>query len=231
MATACVTRWRRVMQDRGSKARGHMHAGCVAEGRGRSGMARSLERPLKPTSAAPETASGTPVDTERLYREGLCRVYEEHLQDIYRFIYSKVGNREDAEDLTAQVYLKAIRSLDSTREAHSVRSWLFHVARTTIADHWRWFYQLRAHSLEELLARGWDGPAQEPGGESLGTPAERVQRLLPKLPPRYRAVLTCRFLWNASIKETAAQMGISEANVKVLQYRALRKASQLEGTE
>jgi RNA polymerase sigma-70 factor, ECF subfamily len=186
---------------------------------------------LGPPPGADESPSGLPVEAERVHLDRVRGLYEAYLEAIYRYIYTRVGNREDAEDLTAQVYLKAIRSLDGGRDEQPIRGWLFHVARTTIADHWRWFYQLRARSLDELLASGWDGPPQEPAGELSQAPQDRVQRLLRKLPPRYRDVLTSRFLFNASIKETAALMGLSEGAVKVLQFRALKKAGQLEGTE
>jgi RNA polymerase sigma-70 factor (ECF subfamily) len=48
------------------------------------------------------------------------------------------------------------------------------------------------------------------------------------LPERYREVLTCRFLLNLSIKETALRMGLTEANVKVIQFRALKSAADIE---
>jgi RNA polymerase sigma-70 factor (ECF subfamily) len=156
-------------------------------------------------------------------------LYERHVTAIYRFIYSKVGNREEAEDLTAQVFLKAVRGLDPSRDAASAQSWLFQVARTTIADHWRAFYQLPARSLDDLLDAGWEGPLQ---GAPVSNPStvsgERAQAILARLPQRYREVLTYRFLMNYSVRETAIRMGLSEANVKVLQFRALKKASEIE---
>jgi RNA polymerase sigma-70 factor (ECF subfamily) len=152
--------------------------------------------------------------------------YEENLVVIYRFVYSKVGNREEAEDLTSQVFIKALRGLDADRDAQSAQSWLFQVARTTIADHWRLFYRLRSDSLDDLLTAGWEAPA--PAEKPEEEPNERVQRLLDRLPARYREVLTCRFLLNYSIKETAEKMRLTEANVKVLQFRALKKAAQLD---
>jgi len=158
----------------------------------------------------------------------LQALYEQHLGAIYRFIYSKVGNREEAEDLTSQVFLKAVRGLDRARDALSVQSWLFQVARTTVADHWRAFYQLPARSLDDLLDAGWEGPLAGEPRAAPPPPDERVQRILERLPQRYRDVLTYRFLLNYSVKETAARMGLSEANVKVLQFRALKKASQVE---
>jgi RNA polymerase sigma-70 factor (ECF subfamily) len=160
--------------------------------------------------------------------ERLRSLYEDNLHVIYRFIYSKVGNREEAEDLTSQVFIKAVRGIDSARGSASIQSWLFQVARTTIADHWRSFYQLRAHSLDDLLEAGWEGPAESQPVAVSTTPQDRVRRLLDQLPEHYRDVLTYRFLLNLSIKETAARMGLSEANVKVLQFRALKKAGRLE---
>ncbi len=58
--------------------------------------------------------------------------------------------------------------------------------------------------------------------------AARVQRILAALPNNYREVLTCRFLYNLSIKETAQRLGLTEANVKVLQFRALKRAAELD---
>ncbi|WP_242527524.1 RNA polymerase sigma factor [Ktedonosporobacter rubrisoli] len=157
-------------------------------------------------------------------------LYQENLNLIYRFIYSKVGNREEAEDLTSQTFIKAVRGLDRTRSPQSMQKWLFQIARTTIADYWRAYYRISISSLEELLEAGWEGPSEEEGAAPTNdaTPTERVRRVLSALPEHYREVLTCRFLLNLSIKETAAQMGLSEANVKVLQFRALKRAADLE---
>jgi RNA polymerase sigma-70 factor (ECF subfamily) len=156
--------------------------------------------------------------------------YEANLHVIYRYVYSKVGNREEAEDLTSQIFLKAIRSMDGERDRRSLQRWLFQVARTTIADYWRLHYRAAVDSLEELLDEGWQGPMEEEPPAADNRPAERVQRLLQALPLHYREVLVCRFLLNLSIKETALRMGLSEANVKVLQFRALKRAAEIEHT-
>lgn len=153
---------------------------------------------------------------------------QENLGLIYRYVYSKVGNREEAEDLTSQIFIKAVRGVDHERGPLSVQKWLFQVARTTIADYWRAHYRVSISSLEELLDAGWEGPAEEEPVARSSRPAERVQRILQALPELYREVLTCRFLLNLSIKDTAAKMGLTEANVKVLQFRALKRAADLE---
>ncbi len=154
--------------------------------------------------------------------------YQENLSLIYRYVYSKVGNREEAEDLTSQIFMKAVRGVEHERGPRSVQKWLFQVARTTIADYWRLHYRVSVNSLEELLEAGWEGPAEEEPLALSSKPAERVQRILQVLPEHYREVLACRFLLNLSIKETAVKMGLTEANVKVLQFRALKRAADVE---
>src|SRR2546423_4217023 len=62
--------------------------------------------------------------------------YQTHVTAIYQYIYSRVGNRPDAEDLTAQVFMKAISGMRSDVSVPELRSWLYRVAQTTLADHW-----------------------------------------------------------------------------------------------
>jgi len=167
------------------------------------------------------TISNLPADPESIQK-----LYADNVTAIYRFIYSKVGNREEAEDLTSKVFMKAMQNVDSTRTAQSVQNWLFQVARTTIADYWRDFYRLRADSLDNLLSAGWEAAIQEGGTEPQEHHLRQVEHILGRLPARYREVLTYRFLFCYTIKETAERMSLSEANVKVLQFRALKKAAE-----
>lgn len=155
--------------------------------------------------------------------------YEAHLGAVFRFIYSRLGNREEAEDLTAQVFTKALHGIDWSRDEAALVGWLFQVARTTLADHWRQVSRIHTFSLDDLLAGGWDEALVERAGEVAenAIPTERVAAILQELPSNYREVLRCRFLLNYSIKETAQHLGLSEANVKVLQLRALRRAAKL----
>ena len=162
--------------------------------------------------------------------QGFQALYEENFVSVYRFVYKNLRNREEAEDLTSQIFLKALRFLDPEQNSQRARSWLFKIAHTTIADYWRTYYRAPVSSLDVRLETGWEEPVAE---GILGTnelAAERVYNILEALPERYREVLRCRFLFNLSIRETAATMGVSEANVKVLQFRALKYASNLENT-
>ena len=172
--------------------------------------------------------AGARVPRGEEYVQEFQTFYQENLGLIYRYVFSKVGNREEAEDLTSQIFIKAVRGVDTERGPQSVQKWLFQVARTTIADYWRTYYRVSVNSLDELLEAGWEGPAEEESTAVSGSPIERVQRILQALPEHYREVLNCRFLLNLSIRDTALKMGLTEANVKVLQFRALKRAADLE---
>lgn len=156
------------------------------------------------------------------------RVYDAHAVGIYRFLYARVGNHPDAEDLTAQVFVRAVEQLDTEREPGQVAAWLYRVAHNAAADYWRAFYRLPIIGVDHV-APGWE-PADEgnrPQLEPDGRAAARVHGLLRRLPDQYRRVLELRFLERLSVAETAHAMGISNGNARVLQYRALRRAALL----
>ncbi len=161
-------------------------------------------------------------------KQEIQRLYQERYEFIYRYVHSKIGNREEAEDLTSEIFLKAARSLDQERSRESMQQWLYLIARTTIADYWRAHYRLPTSSLDELLDAGWEVTVEEAPTATSDSAKDRVQRILQALPEQQREVLICRFLLKLSIKETALRMGVSVANAKVLQFRAIRHAADLE---
>src|SRR5215469_2831615 len=123
---------------------------------------------------------------------------QQNFEPIYRFVYRKVGNKEEAEDLTSQIFLKVVSSLDRERSRQSMQQWLYLIARTIVANHWRAHYRLPMSSLDELLDTGWEAPAEEEQAATSDSAADRVQRILHALPEQYREVLTCRFLLKLS---------------------------------
>ena len=154
--------------------------------------------------------------------------YQEQAGPVYRFVYSKVGHREDAEDLTSHIFLKAVNGINQERSPQSMQKWLFLVARTTVADYWRAHFRLPTYSLDELLETGWEGPAEEGPIAINDSSVERVQHILQALPERYRKVLTCRFLLKLSLRDTAVRMGATVVTIKTLQFRALKRAADLK---
>ena len=143
---------------------------------------------------------------------------------VYRTMFARVGNRADAEDLTAVVFLATLRPLRLTASVAEVRAFLRATARTVLAAHWRETLGREITSIEDI--------EQPPDSEeAISTAPQRVARVLDRLPDRYRRILESRFLCGNSIKESATELGISVANAKVLQHRALRLAAQVNDGE
>ncbi|HEY8685066.1 MAG TPA: sigma-70 family RNA polymerase sigma factor [Chloroflexota bacterium] len=156
----------------------------------------------------------------------LEQVFARYVNPIYRFMYSRVGNREDAEDLTSEVFMKATGLLEVGRTEPSIAAWLFTVARTVLADHWRKYYR-RGDTVEldelELLHVS----EQTESSRASEQHARLLEQVMSGLPDRYRRVLELRFLHGYTIQETATEMGISPNNAKVVQHRALAQAFTL----
>jgi RNA polymerase sigma factor (sigma-70 family) len=148
-------------------------------------------------------------------------IYQENVVRVYRLIISRVGNRPDAEDLTSEVFVKSLPQLTLPSTVPQVRAYISAAVRSVLADHWRRYYGSPAADIEvDNIARPFDLTP------SLEGPS-RASRILALLPDRSREILELRFLRGYSIKEAAAQMGVSPGNAKILQYRALRLAAEV----
>jgi RNA polymerase sigma factor (sigma-70 family) len=146
----------------------------------------------------------------------------DELELVYAFIYARVGNRADAEDLTQQVALKAIPRLRPDAPASSIRGYLFATARSVLGAFWSTRLGLSEAELREDLAVA--PPATEPPSEE---GAETVHRILAQLSDNYRRVLELRFLHGYSLKEVASEMKSTVGAIKVMQLRALRAAAKV----
>jgi RNA polymerase sigma factor (sigma-70 family) len=163
------------------------------------------------------------ADTEDRYADWEA-VYADNATWVYRTIFARVGNRPDAEDLTAEVFLAALKPLRITATIAEVRSYLRATARTVLAAHWRETMGREITSIDDI------GDLEPDAEQAISTAPQHVRAVLEALPDNYRRILELRFLQGSSIKESATQMGISVANAKVLQHRALRLAAQVSET-
>lgn len=147
------------------------------------------------------------------------------LEIVYAFIYARVGNKADAEDLTQQVAMKAIPRLRQGAPVSAIRGYLFATARSVLGGFWSTRLGLSEAELHEDLALAV--PQVAPNEER----ADTVERILAELSDNYRRVLELRFLHGYSLKEVAAEMNSTVGAVKVMQLRALRAAAKVQVSE
>jgi RNA polymerase sigma-70 factor (ECF subfamily) len=159
--------------------------------------------------------------------EAFGELYERHSQAVFRFLYAHCDNRQDAEDLMEDVFLRVWHSLAAYREKGvPFIAFLFRIARNGLIDHYRRSKPLRqVTSIEDipLIDR-----LPEPGETMIANlEHQEVRMILEQLREDYRTVLVLRFLSELSPDETAHVMGRSVGAVRVLQHRALTAMREL----
>jgi RNA polymerase sigma-70 factor (ECF subfamily) len=161
-------------------------------------------------------------------RHALMRIYEDYFPPIYNFIRLRVDDRQLAEDLASEVFVKlvdAMRGRNAPR--HSLRGWLFKVARNLIHDHYRQNRQITIEALEEWIPAPMDDDLESQLIRSIST--EHARHALRMLVPDQQEVLILRFGQNLSLQETADIMGRNANAIKALQFRAVNALRQILG--
>jgi RNA polymerase sigma-70 factor (ECF subfamily) len=176
-------------------------------------------------NAVANLANITSLNDERLLIEAaqsdpgrFAELYENNFNRVYAFVARRVNDREEAQDLTAEVFHQALKNLGRFQwRGVPFSAWLLRIAANALADRW------------QRAARGVEVPTDdslEDRAESTGAAAEVERRamlfqLVERLPDDQRLVIVRRFVDQKSIREIARELGRSEGAVKQLQFRAL----------
>lgn len=151
-------------------------------------------------------------------REAFGKLYQLYMEKIYRFCYFRLGQKkEDAEDVTADVFVKAWRKLDTFTDG-SFQAWLYMIARNSIID----FYRVQKRQVplsEDFVA---EGPSLvDLVATSIDT--KRVQDAMKSLTHEQQEVLLMRFTEDMSHREIATILEKTEEAVRAMQYRAIKE--------
>lgn len=147
-------------------------------------------------------------------------LYERYYPRVYRYVFHRVGNAADSEDITALVFMKALEGLSSYQPGRSgFAPWLFRITRNTVVDHYR--RQRKQSPLEGL-------DAESPGADPVLTILVDEQRtslhtLLEELSSEQRDVILMRYAADLSFAEIAAALKKNEPAIRMLLHRGLRK--------
>jgi RNA polymerase sigma factor (sigma-70 family) len=194
--------------------------------------------PGRVIAGAPPTPEETALDEERALSARACsgdraayaELYQRYVVKIYRYIYFKVGSRDETEDLTSQTFLKAWDAIgDYEWRNHPFGAWLFRIAHNLVVDHHR---ARRDHvtlddatpQLEGRTSRDALRPEQVLG-EMITM--ERVRRAIGRLTEEQQQVLILRFFDELSTGEVAEIMGKNSGAIRGLQFRALSALREL----
>ena len=164
---------------------------------------------------------------QRGKRRGMERLYELFVEPVFRYVYLRVGNWEEAEDLTSRIFIKVFKKIKSYRERGiPFSAWLFRVAHNEIVDHYRTKGPV-CKSFEEI----YENPvSSESDPERVILEEEtrkKILEALTKLTPDQREVIVLRYLQEFSISEIAKIMDRSETAIRSLLQRALRRLNKV----
>jgi RNA polymerase sigma-70 factor (ECF subfamily) len=163
--------------------------------------------------------------------EAFGLIYDRYVDTVFRFIYFRVGNRQLAEDLTSDTFLRALKRIGSfTWQGRDLGAWLVTIARNLVADH----FKSGRYRLEVTTGDVLDADREDRGPE--GSPEAAVVdhitnvallTAVKQLNPEQQECIVLRFLQGFSVAETAQAMGKNEGAIKALQYRAVRALARL----
>jgi RNA polymerase sigma-70 factor (ECF subfamily) len=154
-------------------------------------------------------------------RDAFAELYEAYFDKIYRYIVLKIGDRTEAEDMTQQVFLKALKSL-STYKWKDVpfSAWLYRIAHNQVVDHFRKSSRQQSCELTEAITP--DDPDENPQHQTeLKVDIEQLVQATRHLTKAQQEVIALRFSSDLPVTEVARIMGKSEGAVKALQHSAV----------
>lgn len=167
-------------------------------------------------------------------REAFAVLHERYYTSLYRLAYLKLGSREEAEDLTQEVFYRALKHIKYLRlvEGQSAYPWLHRIAANLIADYYRSparQVEVQTWPPEELVAYLESRADEGPSPYELVVRQEvraALRAALHQLPPDQARAVDYRFFGELSIREIAAEMERPEGAVKSLLHRALQNLRQ-----
>ena len=159
--------------------------------------------------------------------EAFGQLYDHYQASVYRFLYYRVGSVQLAEDLTAETFFRALRSMSTFRwQGKDFGAWLMTIARNLTTDHFK-AGRTRLESTTEDMST-LDTTTEGPEGAVLASLTnEALLAALAELPTEQRDCLVMRFLQGLSIAETAEVLGRSAGAVKQLQLRGVRNLGRI----
>ncbi|MEO8391874.1 MAG: sigma-70 family RNA polymerase sigma factor [Chloroflexota bacterium] len=162
-------------------------------------------------------------------RNAVAALYQMHAQLIFRYIVVRVPTTDDAEDLTAEVFVSMVKGLPSYQQTGApFEAWLYRIAASKVADFYRQSGRRPQTQLSETL---YDSAASPEDQIQQQQTLDQLRNVLQQLPEDYQTILILRFVERKSHEEAALILDKTVSAVKNLQYRALLRLTELLGTD
>jgi len=156
--------------------------------------------------------------------EAFAQLYEKYFDQIYRYILLKIGDAHEAEDITQQVFLKALKAINTYKWKDGVpfSAWLYRIAHNQVVDHLRRKSRRPTCPLDDVVLHTTELDSSIHDDIEARYDLERLMVAIDKLTPLQREVVALRFTSELPIADVARIMGKSEGAVKALQHSAIQ---------
>ena len=169
------------------------------------------------------------ADERRSKEATLASLYDEYYGKIARYIFVRLGDRAEAEDLAGEVFLKALESLDSYKDRGlPMQAWLFKIAHNLLMDYFRKAAKRKTISLDTVQV-GVESNLQAMAETNIEF--ERVTKVLDQLTPAQRQVIELRFFGGLNSEEAGQVLNKSSGAVREMQSAAIGRLRKLLSEE
>lgn len=169
------------------------------------------------------------IPTIHEYEGRLADLYEEYYDKIARYVYVHIGNKEEAEDIAGEVFLKALSSLKSYREQGiPMQGWLFRIAHNLTVDYLRRIDRRGTVPIDSVVLVGDDNPVDT---AEKNIEFERATQAMKQLTTEQREVVSLRFFGGFTSKEVGGILGKNDGAVREMQRAAIEKLREIMGVE
>ncbi|KZB81885.1 sigma-70 family RNA polymerase sigma factor [Amycolatopsis regifaucium] len=201
---------------------------------------RQADETTEETNAAAEAAKAEAWDLVSAAQGGdtsaFGRLYDRYVDVVYRYVLFRLGDRDLAEDVTSETFLRALRRITSVSyQGRDVGAWFVTIARNIILDHVK-SSRFRLEVVTDEVAEPSGAPIGNVGVQAVAGPEQQaisratraeLLRCVAELGEDQRECIVLRFMQGLSVAETAAIMRRNEGAIKALQHRAVRRLAQL----
>ena len=151
------------------------------------------------------------------------QVYKDYKNKVFGYIFNRIHNYAEAEDLTSDVFAKIVGHIDSYNpEKASLSTWVFVITRNTLIEHFR--KHRITEDIEEQQIPVTDEPVEKIVMEEQ---QELLANALLELPEKLRDIIVARYYYGYRFSKIGEMMDISEANARVSHARALEKLKEI----
>jgi RNA polymerase sigma-70 factor (ECF subfamily) len=173
-----------------------------------------------------EAGKGKP-DPVRETENRLAGLYEEYYDKIAHYVYVRIGDKNEAQDIASEVFLKALKSIKAYREQGvPMQAWLFKIAHNMVVDHLRRVSKYKTVPIDTVEIEDEADPAIT---AEKNIAIEAVKQAMQSLTEDQREVVQLRFFGGLTSREVASAMTKTDGAVREMQRAALEKLRQILG--